>query len=291
MHRGVVVFFVGLFLLAAPLAAAHQHPAGCSQAAFTYDWGPGLDVIHRNGDVVAITAKVGNNGVIGTGICDVTDATVTLQFPNSDGTSGGPLFTLATNVDFPAGSAPKSFATKKLTLGFDPGVFRGPVTIGVTGVWHVAEPDTDPVTQSSSRFVVISQPHVTFSVSPTISLVPPFTVAYDYSAENDSPSDPVGEVSNPTPGVVRGDGVGRPLRRRSPSQAATHSHDAPDASSRARPGRTVASARCRPAPSSTSPPSRPRATGMADHGRNEEFAWRGAGASSRTSSAPTRQTC
>ena len=201
MHRGVVVFFVGLFLLAAPLAAAHQHPTGCSQAAFTYDWGPGLDVIHRNGDVVAITAKVGNNGVIGTGICDVTDATVTLQFPNSDGTSGGPLFTLATNVDFPAGSAPKSFATKKLTLGFDPGVFRGPVTIGVTGVWHVAEPDTDPVTQSSSRFVVISRPHVTFSVSPTISLVPPFTVAYDYSAENDSPSDPVGEVSNPTPGA------------------------------------------------------------------------------------------
>ena len=136
MRRGVVIFFLGLFLLAAPLASADQHPAGCSQAAFTFDWGPGLDVIHRNGDVVATTAKVGNNGVIGTGICDVTDATVTLQFPNSDGTSGGPLFTLATNVDFPAGSAPKSFATKKLTLGFDPGVFRGQVTIGVTGVWH-----------------------------------------------------------------------------------------------------------------------------------------------------------
>ena len=214
MRRGVVIFFLGLFLLAAPLAAAHQHPTGCSQAAFTFDWGPGLDVIHRNGDVVAITAKVGNNGVIGTGICDVTDATVTLQFPNSDGTSGGPLFTLATNVDFPAGSAPKSFATKKLTLGFDPGVFRGPVTIGVTGVWHVSEPDTDPVTQSSSRFVVISQPHVTFSVSPTISLVPPFTVAYDYSAENDSPADPAGEVSNPTPAGVRGDACRTTIARR-----------------------------------------------------------------------------
>ena len=201
MRRGVVIFFLGLFLLAAPLASADQHPAGCSQAAFTFDWGPGLDVIHRNGDVVATTAKVGNNGVIGTGICDVTDATVTLQFPKSDGTSGGPLFTLATNVDFPAGSAPQSFATKKLTLGFDPGVFRGQVTIAVTGVWHVSEPDTDPVTQSSSRWVVISRPHVTFSVSPTISLVPLFTVKYDYSAENDSRQDPEGEFSNPTPAI------------------------------------------------------------------------------------------
>src|SRR4029453_5968575 len=116
MHRGVVVFFVGLFLLAAPRAAAHQHPTGCSQAAFTFDWGPGLDAIHRNADVVATTTKVRNNGVIRTGICDVTDATVTLQFPNSDGTSGGQLFTLATNVDFAAGSAPQTFTTKNLTI-------------------------------------------------------------------------------------------------------------------------------------------------------------------------------
>jgi Ca2+-binding RTX toxin-like protein len=201
MHRGVVAFLLGISLLAAPLAAAHQHPTGCAQAAFTFDWGAGLNVVHRNGDVVPITAKVGNNGVIGTGICDVTDATVTLEFPKTDGTAGGRSFTLGTNVDFPAGSAPKSFATKKLTLDFDPGVFRGPVKIAVTGVWHTTEPDPDPSTSSSSFPVVISRPHVTFSVSPTISLIPPFTVTYGYSAENDSPQDPVGEISNPTPAV------------------------------------------------------------------------------------------
>jgi Ca2+-binding RTX toxin-like protein len=158
-----------------------------------------LNTIHRNGDVVPITAKVGNNDVFGT-ICDVTDATVTLQFPNTDGTPGGRLFTLATDVNFPAGSAPKSFSTKKLTLDFDPGVFRGPVTITVTGVWHTSEPDGDPVTSGSARPAVISRPHVTLTVSPTISLVPPFTVTYDYFAENDSPTDP-GLPSNPTPGV------------------------------------------------------------------------------------------
>src|SRR5215218_3582707 len=105
--------------MTAPLASGHPHPEGCTQAAFTFDWGPGLNIVHRNGDVLSVTAKVGNNGVIGTGICDVTDATVTLQFPTSDGNTGGRLFTLATAVDFPAGSAPKSFPTKKLTVGFD----------------------------------------------------------------------------------------------------------------------------------------------------------------------------
>jgi Ca2+-binding RTX toxin-like protein len=190
-----------LAAMTAPIAWGHPHPEGCTQAAFTFDWGLGLNTVHRNGDAVAITAKVGNNGVIGTGICDVTDATVTLQFPNPDGTPGGRLFTLATNVNFPAGSAQKSFATKKLTLDFDPGVFRGYVTIAVTGVWHTSEPDPDPSTSSSARPAVISRPHVAFNVSPAITIAPPFTVRYDYSAENDSSSDPAGEVSNPTPGA------------------------------------------------------------------------------------------
>jgi hypothetical protein len=42
---------------------------------------------------------------------------------------------------------------------------------------------------------------VTFSVSLTISLTPPETITFDYYAENDSPSDPAGEMSNPTPEV------------------------------------------------------------------------------------------
>jgi hypothetical protein len=105
------------------------------------------------------------------------------------------------HLNFPAGSAQKTFATKKLTLGFDPGVFRGPVTIAVTGIWHVSEPDPDPLTSSTSRPVAISRPHVTFTVMPAITTAPPFTVTYTCSAENDSPSDPAGEIINPTPEV------------------------------------------------------------------------------------------
>ena len=292
MRRGVVIYFLGLFLLAAPLASADQHPAGCSQAAFTFDWGPGLDVIHRNGDVVATTAKVGNNGVIGTGICDVTDATVTLQFPNSDGTSGGPLFTLATNVDFPAGSAPKSFATKKLTLGFDPGVFRGPVTIAVTGVWHVSEPDTDPVTQelvslgchltAPRDFQCLADDFPRSSVHRQVRLQrrerQPRKIRRERSATPRPPSFDVMRVGRPL--------LAADLHRRRHDDLRPLVH-----SIRAKRGRTSCTGHSRPARSSTLQRSPAQAAGTAAPGQNEQFAWRGAGASSRTSSVPTRRTC
>lgn len=184
----------------APLAAGHPSPPGCTQDAFSFDWGQGMNIVHRNGDVVTINAKVGNDH-LASGICDVTDATVKLTFPNADGTPNGQEFILATGVDFPAGMPMKSFGKRDLHVNFDSGVFRGYVTISVSGTVHGADPDF-PTSTGSGRPLVISRPHVTFSVSPTISLVPPFTVSYDYFAVNDSPSDPAGEVSNPTPGVV-----------------------------------------------------------------------------------------
>jgi hypothetical protein len=271
-----------LAAMTAPLASGHPSPPGCTQAAFTFAWGPGLHSVHRNGDVVPITAEVGNDNIIGGGICDVTDATVTLQFPNTDGTAGGRLFTLATNVDFAAGSAPKSFPTKKLMLGFDPGVFRGPVTIAVTGVWHVSEPDPDPLTSSSSTPAVVSWPHATFTVMPAITIAPPFTVTYTYSAEKDSPDDP-GIPVNPTPdefSVKVSDNNCAPVTFTGGDTTPTM----PLLWKRVRRGPTAASARCRPAPSSTSPPSRPRVPGTVDHGRSERFAWRGADVSSPRSS-------
>ena len=163
------------------------------------DFGPGLNIVHRNGDVVTINVKVGNDH-LASGVCDVTDATVKLTFPNPDGTSNGQEFTLATGVDFPAGAPMKSFGKRDLEVNFDPGVFRGFVTISVNGTVHAGEPDF-PTGTGLGRPLVISRPHVTFSVSPTISLTPPETITFDYYAENDSPSDPAGEMSNPTPEV------------------------------------------------------------------------------------------
>ena len=189
-----------LAALTAPLAAGHPSPPGCTQDAISIDLGQGLNIVHRNGDVVTINAKVGNDHFAGS-VCDVTDATITLTFPNPDGTSNGQEFVLATGVDLPAGTPMKSFGKRDLKVNFDSGVFRGSVTVFVSGTTHGADPDY-PLGSGLGRPLVISRPHVTFSVSPTISLVSPFTVTYDYSAENDSASDPAGEVSNPTPEVV-----------------------------------------------------------------------------------------
>ena len=186
--------------LTAPLASGHPSPTGCTQDAFSFDWGPGLNIVHRNGDVITINAKVGNDH-LASGVCDVTDATVKLTFPTADGTSNGEEFILGTGVDFPGGAPMKSFGKRDLQVNFDPGVFRGFVTISASGTVHAGDPDF-PTATSSGRPLVISRPHVTFSVSPTVSLIAPFTVKYDYYAENDSPSDPAGEMSNPTPGVV-----------------------------------------------------------------------------------------
>src|SRR3954468_1369690 len=48
-------------LAAAGPAAAHQSPAGCNTSAAHVDLTGGINVVHRNGDDVAIVAKVSNN--------------------------------------------------------------------------------------------------------------------------------------------------------------------------------------------------------------------------------------
>jgi hypothetical protein len=180
-----------------------HRPARLYASALSFDWGSGLNVVHRNGDVVLINARVGNDQ-IPSGVCHVTDATVRLTFPHADGTPDGREFILATGVDFPPNAPKKSFGKRNLTVDFDPGVFRGFVFIYVSGIVHASDPDPvfGPIS-GAGRSVVISRPHVTLTVDPQISAGPPFTVTYTYTTENDSPSDPAGELSNPTPDTGR----------------------------------------------------------------------------------------
>jgi RTX calcium-binding nonapeptide repeat (4 copies) len=194
MLRGLIVL-VMVAAMTAPLAAGHIHPEGCAADHSLVMNMTGLDTVKRNGDKVSVAPTFGNTAA---NACDVTNGTVTVAFPNSDGTKGE-LITVAANVTLLAGKT-KTFPAVTRTVHFDGGVFRGTVWIELDGVWHAAEPDNPSgLVGALGRPLVISRPHVTFSVSPTISLVPPFTVTYDYFAENDSPSDPVGEMSNPTP--------------------------------------------------------------------------------------------
>lgn len=202
MARRTALLVLVVTAITAPLAAGHPNPADCTQSALSYDWGTGLNIVHRNGDVFVINARVGNDQ-IPSGACNITDATITLTFPNPDGSSNGKQFVLATNVDLPADEPKKSFGKRNITVNFDPGVFRGFVTIAVSGVVHGEGhgPDPAPI-GSGGRPLVISRPHTTLLVDYEPSTGPPATILYNYSVENDSEQDPAGEISNPTPGVV-----------------------------------------------------------------------------------------
>ncbi len=197
MRRGVVVLFFALFLLAAPLASGHIHPGGCAADHSLFMDMSGVNTVKRNGDKITAAPTFGNTAA---NACDVTNGTVTVAFPNPDGSKGAPTV-VATNVTLLAGKT-KTFPAATHTIHFDDGVFRGFVWIELDGVWHTTDPDPPSgMVGALGRPLVISRPHVTFGVSPTVSVIPPFTVTYDYSAENDSPSDPAGEMSNPTPAI------------------------------------------------------------------------------------------
>jgi Ca2+-binding RTX toxin-like protein len=188
VRRGVFVLVLAALALSAPSASAHEDPPGCTQASFSFDWG-GIYFL-RNGDTAHLTASVGNDNPANVA-CNVTDATITLQVPAADG-SAGKTFTLATGVDLDAGAAPVQIGgTKDYKVNFDPGVFRGWVTIAVSGILHSSfESATPQFIGSSSAPLKISRPHVKLTVTPVVIPGAPATVTYTYSAENNSPLDP-----------------------------------------------------------------------------------------------------
>lgn len=191
-------FALVLFGMTAALAPAHRSPADCTTGGFTRFLN-GLSTIKRNGDVVSVEAFVSNN--LG-GACDVTELSATIEFPEPDGTDGGENVIVGTGVNLPFGSDPFTFPTANHTVNFDDGVFRGPVKLLLTGIQHFDMHGGIGDLGTLTTNVVISRPHVTFTVTPSVSSGDaPLNVTYTYSAQNDSPADPVGPISNPTPGV------------------------------------------------------------------------------------------
>ncbi|HEX5467488.1 MAG TPA: calcium-binding protein [Gaiellaceae bacterium] len=186
------------FAATAVTASGHVSPSGCANDHSLFMDMSGLNEVKRNGDRISVAPTFGNTSV---NACEITNGTVTVAFPNADGTKG-PEVVVATGVNLPVGKT-KTFSAATHTVRFDSGVFRGFVWIELKGVWHFEGHGPDPVSVGAlGRPLVISRPHVTFGVGAVASGSSPFTVTYTYSAENDSPSDPAGEMSNPTPGAV-----------------------------------------------------------------------------------------
>ena len=190
--------------VAATPAAAHESPAGCTTSGVRFQVsGNDIGIIHRNGDVISVTPRVGN---FAAGACDITDATVTLSFPKPDGTEGGDTVTLATDMDFLGGADFTTFPDVQHTVNFDDGVFRGPVTLGISGTQHFPGGDIAGFIGSLGRPLVISRPHTTVSVTPSPpSGDAPLGVTYAYSVTNDSPLNPMDIPTNMFPVEVADD--------------------------------------------------------------------------------------
>lgn len=185
------------FAATAVTASGHVSPSGCANDHSLFMDMSGLNEVKRNGDKIAVAPTFGNTSA---NACDITEGTVTVAFPNADGTKG-PEVVVATGVGLPVGKT-KTFPAATHTVRFGSGVFRGFVWIELKGVWHFDGHGSDAVSVGAlGRPLVISRPHVTFGVDAAKSASSPWTVTYTYSAENDSPSDPAGEISNPTPGA------------------------------------------------------------------------------------------
>src|SRR3712207_4234076 len=112
----IAVAFVGA--LGATPASADQSPPGCDSNSLALT--PTRDrTLVRNGEVTRYTVAVANNAG---NACNLTNVTVTLTLPAPNGTPTGQTVTLASNVDYPAGTAPIVLGTVPYTVALNPGV-------------------------------------------------------------------------------------------------------------------------------------------------------------------------
>lgn len=196
---------IWIALIAAALpqpAGAHQDPAGCTSSGSLVgiDSSSNLHTIKRNGDRLEIAVQVRNDG--SSSLCSVSDAEVKVQLPAPDGTATGPLLTVATDLDLPAGTPPTILPTKvPYEVQLNDGVFSAPVSAQISGTGHFGDPDTTTGGGHTTN-VVISRPHITLTVTPSATSGPaPFGVTYTYTATNDSPVDPAQPSNTPDLGA------------------------------------------------------------------------------------------
>ena len=89
-----------LTLVAVSAAVAHQSPPGCDANWLDLTLTKDRTFI-RNGDTSTYTVQIANDAG---NACDMTDATVSLTLPVEDGSPTGQTVTLASGVDYPAGT-------------------------------------------------------------------------------------------------------------------------------------------------------------------------------------------
>jgi hypothetical protein len=179
---------VGLWIASATAASAHQSPAECDSNSV--DTTPTRDkLLVRNGDVISYTVSLRNVDRDGQKACDLSNATVVLTLPATDGTPTGKKVTLATGADYPVGTSLTFPGTTKWTVNVNPGVTDAVVQVEVTGTLHDAPVD-HAASIKKTLGTTVTQPHTTLSVTATPPAGrAPLDVLYTYTEKNDSSTD------------------------------------------------------------------------------------------------------
>lgn len=197
MSRLVTVFIAGIFftIMGASSVSADQTPLGCNSNSLDLTVTKNRTVVEK-GDVITYAVYVTNLDNGSSIACDITGATVTITLPAADGTPTGAAVTLATGVDYPAGTASILVGTANYTVNVNPGVTDVVAQGNVSGTLHDA-PTNHAASITKTVGTSVTQPSMTLTktASPSSGQAV-FTATFTYTITNtSSTSAPLNNVS------------------------------------------------------------------------------------------------
>jgi len=125
-----------LFIPALP-ANADQSPVGCNGNRLNTSIIKNKTAVYQ-GDTITYTVTVSNLDSGSDLACDITNATVQVTLPAADGTPTGSVVTLATGVDYLAGTALTVIGTVPYVVNVNPDVVDIVAQVSANGTLHDA---------------------------------------------------------------------------------------------------------------------------------------------------------
>lgn len=136
---GIISFVSALALLFIPAlpANADQSPSGCNSNRLNASIIKDKTAVYQ-GDTITYTVTVSNLNSGSDTACDITGATVQVALPAADGTPTGAVVTLATGVNYLAGTSLTIVGTAQYVVNVNPGVVDIVAQVSANGTLHDA---------------------------------------------------------------------------------------------------------------------------------------------------------
>lgn len=184
----IVTVFIGAFLcmtFGAASVSADQTPSGCNSNSLDLTVTKNRTMVEE-GDTITYGVYVTNLDNGSSIACDITGATVTVTLPAADGTPTGNVVTLATGVDYPAGTTSTLVGTADYNVSVDPGVTDVVAQGNVSGTLHDA-PTNHAASITKTVGTSVTQPSMSLvkTANPSSGKAV-FTVTFTYTITNTS---------------------------------------------------------------------------------------------------------